>query len=150
MILAALGIGVGAILANSKLQGRKSLSDYGFTQDGITRVEIVYFPERISTRSSLTPEMLERLYEYKVEVRDVSESKQFPALVAALRGTLAVPENRLSDVRTGVIFFDKSNKRLLTLYFDQFGKNGFVNGEPVSMNNDVYRWAKAMMRGFAD
>ena len=66
------------------------------------------------------------------------------------QSTVTVPTDRLGDVPTGVIFFDKSDKRVLAPYFEKFGKNGLVNREPVTLDDNVYRWRKAMMRGFAD
>ena len=60
MILAALR--AGSVVATSQIQTRGSLSDYGLTRESLARVEIIYYPERILTRSSLTPEILKTLY----------------------------------------------------------------------------------------
>jgi hypothetical protein len=40
------------------------------------RVEFLYFPERVSVRAALSPERLEQLYQYKLEIRDVHESAE--------------------------------------------------------------------------
>jgi hypothetical protein len=38
----------------------------GVAPEQVQRVEILYFPERISVRAALTPERLEELYRYKL------------------------------------------------------------------------------------
>jgi hypothetical protein len=40
----------------------------------VQRVEILYFPERVLVRAALSPERLEQLFQYKLEIRDVRES----------------------------------------------------------------------------
>jgi hypothetical protein len=132
---------------NSQVRNGRSLS---IVPEAIDRVEILYFPERILTRTALTPEMLERQYRYKIEIRDLGASPQRQQLLAALQGTVVVPSERPCDIRTAVLLYDKSGKRLLSLYFERGGKNGAVNDKFVSIDSTVYSWAKSIMRGFAD
>ena len=128
-----------------------SSSKYGIIPKAVERVEILYYPERILTRAALTPEMLERQYKYKVELRDFPASLQREQLVPMLRVASFSPSpSRSYDLRTAVLLFDESGKRMLSLYFDSSGRNGVVNRESVSTNDVVYRWAKSMMKGFAD
>ena len=128
-----------------------SSSKYGIIPEAVERVEILYYPERILTRTALTPEMLERQYKYKVEIRDFPASLQRAQLVPVLREASFSPSpSRSYDLRTAVVLFDKSGNRMLSLYFDHSGRNGVVNREPVSTNDVVYRWAKSMTKGFAD
>jgi hypothetical protein len=136
-------------LAGSQAHNENS-SYYGIAPAAVERVEILYYPERILTRAALTPERLERLYKYRVEIREFPESVQRERLVPALREASFSPSGRSYDLRTAVLLFDKSGNRMLSLYFDRGGKNGVVNREPVSTNDVVYRWARSMMRGFAD
>lgn len=126
-------------------------SSYGITPEAIERIEILYYPERILTRTKLTPEMLERLYKYRLEIRDFPASLQREQLVPALRSASFSPlAGRSYDLRTAILLFDKNDKRILSLYFDSSGKNGVVNHESVSTDDGVYRWAKSVMKGFAD
>ena len=128
-----------------------SSSKYGILPEAVERVEILYFPERILVRAGLTPEMLERQYEYKLEIRDFPASLQREQLASMLREASFSPSpSRSYNLRTAVLLFDKSGKRMLSLYFDHRGRNGVVNRESVSTNDVVYRWAKSMMKGFAD
>jgi hypothetical protein len=54
------------ILGIAQAQGVKPLS---VAPDQVQRVEILYFPERVLVRAALTPERLEQLYQYKLEIR---------------------------------------------------------------------------------
>jgi len=93
--------------------------------------------------------MLERQYKYKVEIREFTASVQREQLVPALREVSFSATSRSYDLRTAVLLYDKSGKRMLSLYFDRSGRNGVVNRDSVSTNDAVYRWARSMMRGFA-
>jgi hypothetical protein len=128
----------------------KSLSAYGIDPASVARVEILYYPEQILTRFGFTPEMLEKLYRYKVEVKEFTEATSRQRLVTALRETSMSPTGSSHDLRTAVLLYDNNGKRLLSLYFDRTGRNGMVNSESVSIDDGVYRWAKSMMKGFAD
>ncbi len=136
--------------STSQPRNVKAASAYGISPEAVERVELLYFPERILVRAALTPEMLERQYKYKLEIRDFSASLQRPQLITALRGATVSPSARSYDLRTAVLLYDNNGKRMLSLYFDRSGKNGVVNRESVSTDDAVYRWAKSMMRGFAD
>ena len=126
-------------------------SSYGITPEAVERIEILYYPERILTRTRITPETLEGLYKYKLEIRDFPASLQREQLILALRSASFSPSGgRSYDVRTAILLFDKSDKRILSLYFDRSGKGGVVNHESVSTDDGVYRWAKSIMKGFAD
>ena len=128
-----------------------SPSHYGIAPEAVERVEILYYPEQILTRTALTPEMLERQYKYKVEIREFPASFQREQLVPVLQtASFSSSAGRSHDLRTAVLLFDKSGKRMLSLYFDGSGRSGVVNHESVSTDDAVYRWAKSMMKGFAD
>ena len=95
--------------------------------------------EQILTRTALTPEMLERQYKYKVEIREFTASVQREQLVPALREVSFSATSRSYDLRTAVLLYDKSGKRMLSLYFDRSGRNAVVNNsflrdEPGSRN----------------
>lgn len=115
----------------------------------IDRVEILYFPEQILVRAALTPERLEQFYRYKLEIRDVRESLEWVRLLTDLRQTSLTVSERGYDHRTAVLLFDKNGSRVASLYFDQFGTGGTINGKSGTINSDVYRWAKSLLRGVA-
>ena len=99
------------ILSTAQTQTAKSL---GVEPEQVQRVEILYFPERVSVRAALSPERLEQLYEYKLEIRDVRASVK--------------PSGHSYDHRTAVLLFDRDGRRIASLYFDQFGTGGTIDG----------------------
>lgn len=112
----------------------KALTEYGIVPEEIERVEILYFPERILTRAAFTPERLEQLYQYKIEIKDFTASTERQQFIAIVRNGSALPSYGSHDVRTAVLLYDKNGKRVLSL----------------SIDKGVYSWAKSMMRGFAN
>jgi hypothetical protein len=117
------------------------------TTEQVQRVEILYFPERVLVRVALTPERLEQLYEYKLELRDVRQSAQWQRLLPLLRQTSVQADGRSYDHRTAVLLFDNDGRRIASLYFGQFGTGGTVNGESGKISGGMYRWAQALLKG---
>ena len=104
----------------SQARDSQLLSTYGVVPEAIERVEILYFPERILTRAALTPDTLERLYHYKIEIRNFSESGQRTQFLSAFREASVSPD-RANDLRIAVLLHGEDGKRLLSLYYDQTG-----------------------------
>jgi hypothetical protein len=67
------------IPSTAQTQTAKPLS---VSPEQVQRVEILYFPERVLVRAALSPERLEQLYQYKLEIRDVRESPEWERLVS--------------------------------------------------------------------
>ena len=115
----------------------------------VQRVEILYVPERIFVRVALSPERLERGYQYKLEIRDVRESAEWQRLLSLLRETSVKPSWQTYDHRTAVLLFDKDGRRIASLYFDKFGTGGTINGKSGTISGGIFRWAKSLLKGVA-
>jgi hypothetical protein len=115
----------------------------------IERVEILYFPERVEVRAALTPERLEQLYRYKLEIRDVRQSPEWERLLHQLQQTSLTESGREYDLRTAVLLFDKDGRRIASVYFDQFGAAGTINGKSGTISGGIYHWAKSLLKGVA-
>jgi hypothetical protein len=115
----------------------------------VQRVEVLYFPERVLVRAALSPERLEQLYQYKLEIRDARESAEWQRLPSLLRETSVKPSGHAYDHRTAVLLFDKEGWRIASVYFDQFGTGGTINGESGTISGGLYRWAKSLLKGVA-
>jgi hypothetical protein len=135
-----------ATLSTAQTQTAKPLS---VAPEQVQRVEILYFPERVLVRAALSPERLEQLYQYKLEIRDVRESAEWQRLLSLLRETSVTPSGHSYDHRTAVLLFDKDGRRIASVYFDQFGKGGTINGESGAISGAIYRWAKSLLKGVA-
>jgi hypothetical protein len=134
------------ILSTAQTQTPKPLS---VTSEQVQRVEILYFPERVSVRAALSPEGLEQLYQYKLEIRDVRESAEWQRLPSLLRETSVKPSGHTYDHRTAVLLFGKDGRRIASVYFDQFGTGGTIDGESGMISGGIYRWAKSLLKGVA-
>jgi hypothetical protein len=106
----------------------------------VQRVEIIQMPPRILTRTRVTPEMLERSFYYKLIIRDVRGGAYASSLIAAAASTSADPSTDMGDVRWGVSFFDQSEQRIVSLYFDASGRRGVVDALPVSFRGEMFKW----------
>jgi hypothetical protein len=115
----------------------------------VHRIEILYFPERVLVRTALSPERLEQLYRYKLEIRDVRESSEWQRLPSLLRETSVKRSGQRYDHRTAVLLFNKDGLRIASVYFDQFGTGGTINGESGTISGGLYRWAKSLLKGIA-
>jgi hypothetical protein len=128
----------------------KPLSAYGVVPEAVYRVEILYFPERILTDAALTPERLERQYYDKIELKNFNGSIHRPRFIKAFRETAVSPSRDAHDARTAILLYDKTDKRLLSIYFDRSGENGVVNSDLVSIGDSLFSWAKSLMKGLAE
>jgi hypothetical protein len=134
------------ILSAAQAQTANPLS---VAAEQVQRVEILYFPERILVRAALSPEKLEQAYQYKLEIRDVRESAEWQRLPSLLRETSVKPSGHAYDHRTAVLLFDKDGRRIASVYFDQFGTGGTIDGESGAISGDIYHWAKSLLKGVA-
>ena len=135
------------ILSTAQTQTAEPLS---VAAEQVQRVEILYVPERILVRVALSPERLEQGYQYKLEIRDVRESAEGQRLLSLLRETSVKPSGHAYDHRTAVLLFDKDGRRIASLYFDQFGTGGTINGKSGTISGGIYRWAKSLLQGVAE
>jgi hypothetical protein len=134
------------ILGIAQAQGVKPLS---VAPEQIQRVEILYFPERADVYAALTPGELERLYYYKLEIRNVRDSAEGKQLRSLLPVTSVTPSGQRYDHRTAVLLFDQNGRRIASVYFDQFGKGGTMNGDSGDIKGGMYQWAKSLLKGIA-
>jgi hypothetical protein len=135
------------ILGTTQAQGVKPLS---VAPEQIQRVEILYFPERVLFFAALTPESLEQLYQYKLEIRNVRYSTEWERLHALLATTSVTPAAQHYDHRTAVLLFDQNGRRIASVYFGQFGRGGTINGNSGSIKGGMYTWAKSLLKGIAE
>jgi hypothetical protein len=54
--------------------------------------------------------------------------------------TVKVIEDRMADLRWGVVFYGLHNERVLSLYLDGGGVRGYVDESNVLFNDNLYKW----------
>jgi hypothetical protein len=133
-------------LCTAQSQTAKPLS---FDPLEVQRVDILYFPERALVRADFRPETLEQLYRYKLEIREVRESAAWQRLLALLRETSVKPSGYGYDHRTAVLLFDRTGRRLASVYFAGLG-GGTVDGDSGTITGGLYEWAKSILKGVAE
>lgn len=106
----------------------------------IGRVEIVQIPERILTRTRITPEMLEKQYHYKLTIHDIRGGVHQKRLLDALKSTEVQLESGMTDLRWGVVLYGVDERRVGGLFFDKSGRSGAVNNSPTSFKGDLFKW----------
>jgi hypothetical protein len=107
-------------------------------------VVIQYSPDAL-TRAAITPERLEKLYDYKLTIKDARRSSYLSGFKQVLQNTKIEKSDIGSDSRWGVILFDLKGQRIASIYLDGFGERGYVNSTPVtfitkSSNKGLSQW----------
>lgn len=143
------------ICAQSKTSG--SQIDYfirAVKTRNIESVEIFGVPLDALFRTNVTPERLEKLWNYKVVLRDSNAFLEVDAeeLTPILRNVQIQPSaTKLDfvDVRVGFVFFAKEpeGKRVASIYFDRSGRLGAFNNMPASFSPDFFLRLKRALRG---
>ncbi|GAB2591721.1 hypothetical protein ISP15_06670 [Dyella jejuensis] len=107
-----------------------------FASNEVWRVDILEMNPGTITRTSITPEMLEKSPEYRLTINMVPNTKYWQELRLVLTHLTVAPvyESR-GDMRWGIIFFGQYNYRIGGLYFDASGRLGAVNNLDVSFKN---------------
>src|ERR1035437_396772 len=102
--------------------------------NNVTRIEIFFFPEEIATEFAVSPNDLEKVYWTKTIIADFKRTQFSSLLLHSLTESNIQPRNgKARDLRWGCVFFDSKGTRIMSLYFDQFGK-GEVNGIQIESN----------------
>ncbi len=105
--------------------------------DSTECLDILAVPWEILTVHALSPEELERQYYYKMSARYFQRSALQEDLISALEGSEITPDlSARGDQRWACIFYDTKGARVLTIYFDSFGREGWIAGTPVRANGE--------------
>lgn len=105
----------------------------------IDRVDIFYVPWQIDTTVAITPDMLERGFYCRLTIRYMLYGARGRKVVEALNSLTVEPHSE-SDLRWGIVFYDRKNVRLGAVYFDARGRHGAVDGHPVAIRGSLFRW----------
>jgi hypothetical protein len=108
-------------------------------RDGaVTRIEILALPNKIMTRTSITPQALRESGEV-VPLRNLTKIRE--SLVTALRKTKAVAFDGNSDLRRGVVFYSHRTE-VFSFYYDKFA-HGEVNGKRAKFSGALISWVNS-------
>ena len=60
-----------------------------------------------------------------------------------MRGASVNPQTETADLRWGVLFYSDQNKRVGAVYFDKWGKTGYIDDTPVSFTGGLFAWVSS-------
>jgi hypothetical protein len=125
---------------NSQVQSQIDSIAIKLSKYEIGKIEILQIPPRIETRTRITPEMLEKSFDYKLTISDARGGVYGDKLAELLKTLVVQPRSEMADIRWGIIFYDMNDSRAGAIYFDRWGRNGAVGDVPVSFKGDLFKW----------
>ena len=146
LLISSSAMGQGANIQRARDQLDDLLVD--LRGHNINTIEVIWLNPNAESRSTITPEMLDRLFSRKLEVRHFETDPLEGTLIAAFKSTSIQKFDQTSegDVRWGVKFFASGRKNpVLSLYVDGVGETGAINGRKVSFVGDLHKW---LMKNF--
>jgi hypothetical protein len=102
----------------------------------IERLEIIQMNPWVMTRSRITPQALEKHYDYKLIIQRLSGFGGREKMTKALSSVAVKPLEEGADLCWGVIFYGQNDVRVGAVYFDRSGSRGSVNDMPVSFEGE--------------
>lgn len=127
---------------NSHVQSQIDSIAMELSNRNIGKIEILQIPPDILTRTDITPEMLEKGFEYKLTIRDARGGVYREKLAELLKSLKVQPRSEMADIRWGIIFYSVDGNRAGAIYFDKWGTRGAVGDTPVSFRGELFRWLK--------
>ena len=106
----------------------------------IGKVEILQIPPQVLTRTSITRELLETGFHYKLVVHDLRGSVYAAEIRSAIKSTMIQEREQIPDLRWAIIFYDTNDVRVASFYFDKYGSAGGIDGTPVIYKGSLFKW----------
>ena len=144
----------GAVTATTDAQRQFSNISAAVANNTVASIDILHMPDEVETRASVTPENLERWFDFRITINKAREWAGRDRLVKTFRSTTVSPSLHMSDLRSAIAFNDSDGKRIGTLYVGRyFGKylmqfddaDGAVEKTPVKFNGELTTWLKEMI-----
>lgn len=102
----------------------------------VERIEYYYLPEDRMTSSALTREKLISTAPYKV-ITSLPPRPLLVEIAKALQQSSYSPGANSADYRLGMIVYGEGSKQLLTVFFDQSGKQAVINNANFIVDGDL-------------
>jgi len=101
-------------------------------------LSILIYPERILTRSAITPELLEKNFKDQRIIKS-SSAKAWGEFLDAWSSTTWVPSDKTGDYRWALHLRSKS-KVLGSIYIDRKAKLAVIAGKKYALDGGVLKW----------
>lgn len=106
----------------------------------VRRVEIRCMEKNTVTFAPLDPDSLEEGYQYMFIIKGADASQLARELISCLKRASISPAQDAGNIRWGCIFYDFNEVRVLSVYFDELGTKGSINGDTVTSNGAFVRF----------
>jgi hypothetical protein len=106
----------------------------------VEQIEIVHIPAEVLTGNRVTPDVLEKAFHDKLTIRCIRRRVFEKGLAEAMKSLKVQPTTQGTDLRWGIIFFDRDDQRIGAIYFGRVGNSGAVGNTPMSCNNSLFDW----------
>jgi hypothetical protein len=96
--------------------------------------------ERAEFPIRLSAQQVQASYKCKYDLERISLGKTIFQEVFDNTYYSAITEE--PDMRSGLVFYDRNDKVLASVFFDRDGRRGEFNGKPVAIRGKLYSWMK--------
>jgi hypothetical protein len=114
----------------------------GIRTGKVQHLEIFQIPPDFVTRTRITPDALEKEFFYRLTIRDLQNTTYRRSLMEVLASVSATARTEIPDLRWGVVFFDETERRIGSLYFDAVGNSGTIDSMPVEFSGGMPKWLR--------
>lgn len=109
----------------------------------IARLEVLYLPARILTRTQTSPQMLEKNYHYRLVITNTSVAQTLDSFVNALEKTKMTQRKDRADFRWACLIYDKNDVRILSIFLDGECTKAAIGDLSVILDGPLNNWFKA-------
>jgi hypothetical protein len=113
-----------------------------FEYQSISVLEFIFIHENRAFVISVTSSFLEKNFDYKVVINHASTWDKLGAFINHYNAMVYQDHQRRMDFRYGVVGYDKSGKRIFSLYLDKLTLYGQLDGRDVQVGADFKQWLK--------
>ena len=100
----------------------------GLQSGQIDRLVVLHTRNGLVNWVNVSSTVLERNFDYRLEIRRMADSPMAPAFLDALSRALPVPSDQVADLRWGYIFYKLDGTQVISAYCDGSGKRGVIDG----------------------
>jgi hypothetical protein len=114
----------------------------------IDKVVILHVPTDRIYALDFTPSRLDSAATFCLSIIEPQQLKLTADLLSTIKKASAQPSREDLAVRWGFIFLTRQGERVFSVYVHRLGKNGFINGTPVTFDsNALFKWAEETLGG---
>lgn len=131
----------------SAAQSRIDLLQEELSRDAVGRIDIVHISDGAESPIRVSPDMLEKNFQYKIVIRDARHGIDGPGLQKSVRDTFVQMSSDGGDLRWGLTFFNLTGRPIVSIYLDSSGERGFVGSQTVTFNRSLGNWIRRNFHG---